>query len=199
MQTYLIILLCFLVSLSIPLITPFVATISKFKYFSLEQNLARRYALISIFVIVFIANYYYFGLRFQSDAANIVLQFITLTCYLYLVGFVFQIKPRLLGKLLGVFSVVLSLFLILFITLSFETEDKTSQIKLTPNTYCKVNRYGYILEGGLNVSIYKYLGFGIMRRLFYDSYPDEIRHPFQDQEGACNYAMTKLASVGSNN
>ena len=192
MQNNFIVLLCVFVLFSIPLIMPFVASIGKFKYFGLERNIVRRYMFLSVFV-VFIVAANFSGLRFQTNEANIVFKFLALVCFLNLISLAFQIKPRLIGIILGVLTVVLSLFLILFIILSFETEDKISHIKLTPSTYCEVNRYSYILEGGFNVSIYKYLGFGISRRLFRDSYPDEISYPFQDQVGACNYSMAKLA------
>jgi hypothetical protein len=192
MQSGTLVLLSFSVPLSIPLIAPFVASIEKFKYFGVARNIVQRYALISIFVI-FIAAAYFSGLRFQSNAANIILQFIALASYLSLIGFVFSIKPRLLGLILGLTVLALSLLMVLGSILSFAVDGKTNQITLTPNVYCEVNQFGFAgNQGGLNVSVYRHLGFGISRRLFYDSYLDEIKYPFQNQEGACSYAMAKV-------
>jgi hypothetical protein len=192
MQSGAFVLLSFSVPLSIPLIAPFVASIEKFKYFGVARNIVQRYALISIFVI-FIAAAYFSGLRFQSNAANIVLQLIALACYLNLIGFVFSIKPRLLGLILGLAVLALSLLIVLGSILSVAVDAKTNHITLTPTTYCEVNQVGFAgNQGGLDVSVYRYLGFGISRRLLHDSYLDEIKYPFQNQEGACSYAMAKI-------
>jgi hypothetical protein len=192
MQSNALVLLSLSVPLSIPVFAPFVASIERFRYFGVERNIVQRYAVISTFVIL-IAAAYFIGLRFQSAAANIVLQFIALGCYLNLAGFVFTIKPRSLGLILGLAVLVLSLLIALGSILSFAIDGKTNQIKLTSTFYCEVNQFGFAgSQGGLNVSIYRYLGFGISRRLLHDTYLDEIKYPFQNQEGACSYAMAKV-------
>lgn len=192
MQSNALVLLGLSVPLSIPVFAPFLASIERFRYFGVVRNIVQRYALISTFVI-FIAAAYFVGLRFQSNAANIVLQFIAIGCYLNLAGFVFTIKPRSLGLILGLAILVLSLLIALGGILSFAIDGKTNQIKLTPTFYCEVNQFGFAgSQGGLSVSIYRYLGFGISRRLLHDTYLDEIKYPFQNQEGACSYAMAKV-------
>lgn len=192
MQSNALVLLSISIPLSIPVIAPFVASIKKFQYFGVARNIVQKYALISIFVI-FIVAAYFSGLRFQSSAANLVLQFITLAFYLNLTGFVFSIKPRLLGLILGLTVLALSLLMILGSILSVAIDGKTTHITLTPTAYCEVNQFGYAgSQGGLEVSIYRYLGFGISRRLLHDSYLDEIKYPFQSQEDACSYAMAKV-------
>ena len=192
MQSTALVLLSLSVPLSIPVIAPFVATIERFKYFGVARNIVQRYALISTFVIL-IAAAYFWGLRFQSGDANIVLQFIALGCYLNLAGFVFTIKPRSLGLILGLGVLVASSLIALGGILSDSIDGKTNRIILTPTLYCEVNQFGFAgSQGGLNVSIYRYLGFGISRRLLHYSYLDEIRYPFQNQEGACSYAMGRV-------
>ena len=132
MQTNALVLLSMSVPLSIPLIAPFVASIEKYKHFGVTLNIMQKYALLSVFVIFIIAAYF-FGLRFQSNVANIVLQLITLACYLNLIGLVFKIKPRLLGLALASVVLVLSLLATLGIVLSFAIDGKPNQIKLTSN------------------------------------------------------------------
>jgi len=192
MQSNGLVLLSLSVPLSIPVIAPFVATVERFKYFGVARNIVQRYVLTSTFVI-FIAAAYFLGLRLQSYPANIVLQFIALGCYCNLAGFVFTIKPRSVGLILGFAVLVSSLLIALGSILSVAIDGKTSRIKLTPTLYCEVNQFGVAgSQGGLSVSIYRYLGFGISRRLLHDTYLDEIKYPFQDQEGACSYAMAKV-------
>ncbi len=179
---------------SIPIITPFVVRIQKFKNIELAQKITKWHISVSIFVI-FSLTTYFFGFRFQSGETNIVFIVLVAAAYLYLIGLIFQIKPRLLGATLGVVVAFLFLLVILMNILVSAIDGKTNRIELASNLYCEVYQFGFAGNpGGLGVSVYRYLGLGISRRLIRGSYLDEIKYPFNTQEGACKYTMARMSS-----
>jgi hypothetical protein len=192
MQTNTFILITISILLSIPLGVPVAATIKKSKYLDVAQDIIARYAVISISVLSIVTAYFW-GLRFESHAANIVVLLSSLVCYLSLISIVYKIKPRLLGIPLASAIVAITLIITFGTALSFAVDDKSNQIRLASNLHCEVFQFGFAGDqGGLDVSIYKDLGVGIKRRVFHDGYLDEINYPFQNQEQACNYARTKI-------
>jgi hypothetical protein len=192
MLTNNVLLITVLILLSIPLGVPIVAAIKESKYFDVTQAANVRYAVISICVLSIVTAYFW-GLRFESHAANIVVSLISIICYFSLISIVFKIKPRFLGIPLASAIIVLSLLISFGVVLSFAVDDEPNQVKLTSNLRCEVFQFGFAGgQGGLDVSIYKDLGLGIKRRVFHYGYLDEIDYPFQNQEQACNYAAATI-------
>lgn len=181
-----------LILLSIPLWLPIAAAIKESKYLDVTQAVIVRYAVISISVLS-IGTAYFWGLRFKSPAANIVVSLISIICYFSLISIVFKVKPRFLGIPLATTIIVFSLLISFGVILSFAVDDKPNQIELTSNLSCEVFQFGFAgSQGGLEVSIYQDLGLGIKRRVFHYGYLDEIKYPFQNQEEACNYAKATI-------
>lgn len=144
-------------------------------------------------VISLVVSVYALGFTFQSKSINLVIALVTGACFLNLVPLIFKLKPRFVAFVLGIITVLLSVLVGLGGLLESVIDGKASQFKTSSKLNCEVYQFGLAsTQGGLDVTLYRKVGWGLNYKVFHESYLDEIKYPFSNPEGACKYASVKF-------
>ena len=182
--------------LSLTLLMPFIALISKPDKFGLPHKTLYRYITLSAIVILIYAISF-IGIRFTFGPVNSVVTLFAVISYLILIDLVFKVKPPYVGTLLGLVISVLSVFLILGNLLLDSTDGKTEKFAFNSNIFCEYHDDGGIAgltQETFSVSLYRAIGFGLEYKLFYEDFLYTLKLPFNNEKGACKYALSKLKS-----
>lgn len=178
--------------LSVPVVIPFLSLMPKLQSLGRLTDTTIRHRVMSA-VISLVVSVYALGFTFQSKPINLVIALVIGACFLNLVPLIFKLKPRFVAFVLGIITVLLSVLVGLGGLLESVIDGKASQFKISSKLNCEVYQFGLAsTQGGLDVTLYRKVGWGLNYKAFHESYLDEIKYPFSNPEEACKYASVKF-------
>lgn len=170
------------------------------KKYALELvHSAKWHIYLSIFVLL-VTILKIYGISLTHQSINFIVLVITFFCVLFLIFFSFDLKPKLLGRFVGLISVFDGFIWTIFLMFGQVFEGNSPQtVDIGNSMHCRQSVYGFVTsDSGTEIEVFKryyFIDKLLVSRSFSDVYPENNIKPdsWNDTLTRCSDAFNRKA------